>query len=84
MERPHLILRSLGPFKRFRTGNQLILPFLSKTTVVKIDNQNYIIILYDVDMEGMQKLMSSEHLVQLTEQVNIKNDEMHSFEALPG
>jgi hypothetical protein len=65
-------------------GNQLILLFLSKTTVVKIDNQNYIIILYDVDMEGMQKLMSSEHLVQLTEQVNIKNDEMHSFEALPG
>ncbi len=51
---------------------------------MKIDNQNYIIILYDVDMEGMQKLMSSEHLVQLTEQVNIKNDEMHSFEALPG
>ena len=39
---------------------------------------------YDFDVEGMQKLMSSEHLVQLTEQMNIKNDEMHSFEALPG
>ena len=84
MERPHLILRSLGPFNRFQTGNQLILPSLSKTTVGKIDNQNYIIMLYDVDMEGMQNLMSSEHLVQLTEQMNIKNDEMHSFEALPG
>ena len=84
MERPHLILRSLGPFNRFQTGNQLILPSLSKTKVGKIDNQNYIIMLYDVDMEGMQKLMSSEHLVQLTEQMNIKNDEMHSFEALPG
>ena len=84
MERPHLILRSLGPFKRFQTGNPLILPSLSKTKVGKIDNQNYIIMLYDVDMEGMQKLISSEHLVQLTEQMNIKNDEMHSFEALPG
>ena len=79
MERPYLILRSLGPFKRFQTGNRLILPSLSKTTVGKIDDQNYIIMLYDVDMEGMQKLMSSEHLVQLTEQMNIKNYEKHSF-----
>jgi hypothetical protein len=54
MEIPHLILRSLGPFKRFQTGNKLILPSLSKTTVGKIDNQNYIIMLYDFDMEGMQ------------------------------
>ena len=36
--------------------------------------------LYDVDMEGLQKLMSSDYLVSLMEKMNIKNEEMHSFE----
>ena len=40
--------------------------------------------LHDVDIEGIQKLMNSEHLVQLTEQINIKKEEIHLFEALPG
>ncbi|MDA9250555.1 hypothetical protein N9P53_02355 [Flavobacteriaceae bacterium] len=39
--------------------------------------------LYDVDMEGMQKLMSSEFMINLNEEMNIKNEEMNSFEALP-
>ncbi len=36
----------------------------------------------DVDMEGMQKLMTSKYLTQLTEKMNIKNDEMHVFTAM--
>ena len=39
--------------------------------------------LYDVDMVGLQNLMSSDFLVELTEKMNIKNNEMHSFEPLP-
>jgi len=39
--------------------------------------------LYDVDMEGMQKLMSSEFMINLNEEMNIKNEEMNSFEAFP-
>ena len=40
--------------------------------------------LYDVDMQGMQNLMSSDYLMGLTEKMNIKNEEMHSFEPLEG
>lgn len=54
----------------------------SKTTVGKVDDKNCIVMLYDVDMEGMQKLMTSNYLIQLTQKMNIQNDEMHSFEAL--
>ena len=53
-----------------------------RTTVGKIDNQNCIVMLYDVDMVGMQSLMSSDFLVELSEKMNIKNKEMHSFEPL--
>ena len=54
-----------------------------KTTVGKIDDQNCLVMLYDVDMVGLQNLMSSDFLVELTEKMNIKNNEMHSFEPLP-
>jgi hypothetical protein len=53
-----------------------------RTTVGKIDDQNCIVMLYDVDMVGMQSLMSSDFLVELSEEMNIKNKEMHSFEPL--
>lgn len=55
----------------------------SRTTVGKIDDQNCIVMLYNVDMAGMQNLMSSDFLVELSKKMNIKNDEMHSFEPLP-
>ena len=54
----------------------------SKTAVGKVDDKNCIVMMYDVDMEGMQKLMTSEYLTQLTEKMNIKNDEMHVFTAM--
>ena len=38
---------------------------------------------YDDDMGGTQKLMSSDYLVKLIDRMNIKNDGLHSFEALP-
>ena len=54
----------------------------SRTTVGKIDDQNCIVMLYNVDMAGMQNLMSSDFLVELSKKMNIKNDEIHSFEPL--
>ena len=54
----------------------------SRTTVGKIDDQNCIVMLYNVDLAGMQNLMSSDFLVELSKKMNIKNDEMHSFEPL--
>ena len=56
----------------------------SKTTVGKINDHSCIVMLYDVDMQGMQNLMSSDYLMGLTEKMNIKNEEMHSFEPLEG
>jgi hypothetical protein len=40
------------------------------------------VMLYDVDMAGMQKLMSSDYLKELTEKLEIVNEEMYSFEPL--
>jgi hypothetical protein len=54
----------------------------SRTTVGKIDDQNCIVMLYNVDMAGMQNLMTSDFLVELSKKMNIKNDEIHSFEPL--
>ena len=54
----------------------------SRTTVGKIDDQNCIVMLYNVDMAGMQNLMTSDFLVELSKKMNIKNDEMHSFEPI--
>ena len=40
------------------------------------------VMLYDVDMTGLQQLMSSDYLKRLTEELAIVNEEMHSFEPL--
>ena len=56
----------------------------SKTTVGKINDHSCIVMLYNVDMQGMQNLMSSDYLMELTEKMSIKNEEMHSFEPLEG
>ena len=55
----------------------------SRTTVGKADDKNAIIMMYDIDMQGMQKLMMSEYLQKLSNDLNIENREMHSFEPLP-
>ena len=54
----------------------------TKTTVGKIDDKSCMVMLYDVDLVGMQKLMSSDYLKTLTEELEIVNEEMHSFEPL--
>ncbi len=54
----------------------------TKTTVGKIDDKSCMVMLYDVDIAGMQQLMSSDYLKQLTEKLEIVNEEMHSFEPL--
>ena len=54
----------------------------TKTTVGKIDDKSCMVMLYDVDIAGMQKLMSSDYLKTLTEELEIVNEEMHSFEPL--
>ena len=56
----------------------------SKTTVGKINDHSCIVMLYNVDMQGMQNLMSSDYLMELSEKMSIKNEEMHSFEPLEG
>ena len=57
----------------------------SRTTVGKISDTSCIVMMYDVDMEGMQKLMTSDYLQELTKEHNIVNDEMHTFSPLaPG
>ena len=54
----------------------------TKTTVGKINDKSCMVMLYDVDMAGMQQLMSSDYLKELTEKLEIVNEEMHSFEPL--
>ena len=54
----------------------------TRTTVGKIDDKSCMVMLYDVDMAGMQQLMSSDYLKELTEKLEIVNEEMHSFEPL--
>lgn len=51
----------------------------SKTTVGKINDTSCIVMLYDVDMQGMQELMGSEFMIRLSEEMQIINEEMHSF-----
>ena len=55
----------------------------SRTTVGKVDDKNAIVMMYDVDMQGMQKLMMSDYLQKLSNELNIENREMNSFEPLP-
>ena len=54
----------------------------TKSTVGKINDKSCMVMLYDVDLVGMQKLMSSDYLKTLTEELEIVNEEMHSFEPL--
>jgi hypothetical protein len=54
----------------------------SKTTVGKINDTSCIVMLYDVDMQGMQELMDSEFMIRLSEEMQIVNEEMHSFSPL--
>ena len=54
----------------------------SKTTVGKIDDKTCIVMMYEVDMNGLQELMSSEYLQRMTKELSIVNEEMHSFEPL--
>ncbi len=54
----------------------------TRTTVGKINDKSCMVMLYDVDMAGMQQLMSSDYLKELTEKLEIVNEEMHSFEPL--
>ena len=51
----------------------------SKTTVGKVNDTNCIVMLYDVDMQGMQEIMSSEFMITLSKEMQIVNEEMHSF-----
>ena len=54
----------------------------SKTTVGKVNDTSCIVMLYDVDMQGMQELMGSEFMIRLSEEMQIINEEMHSFSPL--
>ena len=54
----------------------------TKTAVGKINDTSCVVMLYNVDMAGMQKLMSSDYLKALTEKLEIVNEEMYSFEPL--
>lgn len=54
----------------------------TKTTVGKINDTSCIVMLYDVDMQGMQELMDSEFMIRLSEEMQIVNEEMHSFSPL--
>ena len=54
----------------------------SRTTVGKVDDMNCIVMLYDVDMQGMQEIMGSEFMITLSKEMQIVNEEMHSFTPL--
>ncbi len=54
----------------------------SKTTVAKVSDNQAIVMLYDVDMPKMQELMTSDLMIQLSKNLDIINDEMHSFESM--
>ena len=54
----------------------------SKTTVGKVTDTSCIVMLYDVDMQGMQELMGSEFMINLSKEMQIINEEMHSFSPL--
>ena len=54
----------------------------SKTTVSKVSDYQAIVMLYDVDTPKMQELMNSDLMIQLSKDLDIINDEMHSFESM--
>ena len=53
-----------------------------KTTDAKVSDNQAIVMLYDVDMPKMQELMTSDLMIQLSKDLDIVNDEMHSFESM--
>ena len=54
----------------------------SKTTVGKVNDTSCIVMLYDVDMQGMKELMGSEFMIRLSKEMQIINEEMHSISPL--
>ena len=54
----------------------------SKTTVAKISDNQAIVMLYNVDMPKMQELMTSDYMIQMSKNLGIVNDEMHTFETM--
>ena len=54
----------------------------SKTTVGKVNDTSCIVMLYDVDMQGMQEPICSEFMITLSKEMQIINEEMHSFSPL--
>ena len=54
----------------------------SKTTVAKISDNQVIVMLYNVDMPKMQELMTSDYMIQMSKDLGIVNDEMHTFETM--
>lgn len=54
----------------------------SRTTVAKLSDNQAIVMLYNVDMPKMQELMTSDLMIQLSKDLDIVNDEMHSFESV--
>ena len=54
----------------------------SRTTVAKLSDNQAIVMLYNVDMPKMQELMTSDLMIQLSKDLDIVNDEMHSFESM--
>ena len=43
----------------------------SKTTVGKVNDTSCIVMLYDVDMQGMQQLMGSEFMITLSKEMRL-------------
>ena len=54
----------------------------SKTTVAKISDNQVIVMLYNVDMPKMQELMTSDYMIQMSKDLGIVNNEMHTFETM--
>ena len=54
----------------------------SRTTVGKVNDKSCIVLLYDVDMQRMQELMGSEFMIKLSKEMQIVNEEIHSFTPL--
>ena len=54
----------------------------SKTTVAKISDNQAIVMLYNVDMPKMQELMTSDYMIQMSKDLGIVNNEMHTFETM--
>tara|TARA_B100000575_G_scaffold294267_1_gene309097 strand:+ start:8193 stop:8456 length:264 start_codon:yes stop_codon:yes gene_type:complete len=54
----------------------------TKTTVAKINDNQAVVMLYNVDMPKMQELMTSDFMIQISKDLGIVNDEMYTFVSL--